>query len=370
MKKYDFRISIYGIFILASWIILPSCQERFGLNPIRVLTDENLAIDKSEVYLLQAKEKNKEYYRQFLLVKKSRGWKEFETSDLKKIIPLHTTDLTICLLLLEYYLHLHDFTMASLLAEQAEALGARSAEYFINKATLYTALHQYDRAIDNINKALLLNPSDFSIYLQKGNIYLSYGDTTSAIHFIGESFANNQRESGILYQLSSLYALTHQAQKAQSLIDEALLSNPSNVRMLAVKAELQEAQNDFAGAMDTYRELLALQKPGAGLALAKIYFQQQIYDSAIYYADKTLAMDTVSLDALLIKANAFDQKGYFSSALLNYEQILTIDSTHQQAIEGVKKVDRKIAYLRKSREARAAIPRFDFAAPAKKKTIN
>ena len=105
----------------------------------------------------------------------------------------------------------------------------------------------------------------------------------------------------------------------------------------------------------------------SGVLLADLYRKMFAYDSALKISNLILETDSMNLDALLVRARTYDQRGFFTSAIHNYEQVLAIDSLHQDARVEWEKVKRKRAYLQKLKEEQEAIPTFDFFIQRKEK---
>lgn len=86
------------------------------------------------------------------------------------------------------------------------------------------------------------------------------------------------------------------------------------------------------------------------------YLTENRFDSAIICLDRLLIADPDNLEVLLRKGKIDDQRGWLYRAATTFSQILEIDSTHSEAKESLNLVNRKIAYLRRIREAEQDIP--------------
>ncbi len=86
------------------------------------------------------------------------------------------------------------------------------------------------------------------------------------------------------------------------------------------------------------------------------YLVEQRLDSSVICLERILVTDPNDLDVLLRKGKIDDRRGWVYRAASAFNQILEIDSTHEEAKESLELVNRKIAYLRRIREADQDIP--------------
>lgn len=86
------------------------------------------------------------------------------------------------------------------------------------------------------------------------------------------------------------------------------------------------------------------------------YLNEQRLDSSVMCLERILVTNPNDLDVLLRKGKIDDRRGWVYRAASAFNQILEIDSTHVEAKESLELVNRKIAYLRRIREADQDIP--------------
>ncbi len=86
------------------------------------------------------------------------------------------------------------------------------------------------------------------------------------------------------------------------------------------------------------------------------YLKEQKLDSSLICLDRMLIKDPNDIEILLRKGKIDDRRGWLYRAASSFKQILVIDSTHSEAKESLDLVNRKIAYLRRIREADQDIP--------------
>ncbi len=298
---------------------------------------------------------------------KTHTWKSFEPS----LIRLDSlSPLTSYLLIAEYYYFQRDFQNALSCIEKSEVVGYSDVDLYALKAKVYTMLKMNDSAIDQINRAILINRYDADLYLEKGLLYLVFGDTLSGINYIEKSFDLDSARVDVVIKLATLNSLIGEMAAANEWLLRGIEGNPESTELLYVQVAIFRDQLFHGQANGILSGLLQQGEVKAGIQLIDWFTEQGFADSLLFYSNSILEIDSMNVEALLTKGDAFDVKGYFSSSKKYYEQVITIDSLNEEAIEGVQKVDRKIAYLRKLKERKESLPTFDFLTPSNTKTLN
>lgn len=298
------------------------------------------------------------------------SWSNIELDDLLSIPTSYLTNPIICEKIGQFYLYQGDFIKALDFNQKAEILGARNADLYCDKSLIYMKLDQYDLALDYINKAVEINGRDAALYRSKGEVYMELGDTTSAIQYLLKSYSFDSSKLDVAYELAEIYMNEKDYSSSQHYIDYLLVENHRIEEVGIMKAEVLNGLNREDEAKKILVDLLSSGFEKAGSYLFSTYKKERNYDSVVFVSNEMLLIDSLNVVALNQKAWAFGLKGYHTSALQYYDQSLKIDSVNEEAINGLAKVRGKIAYLRKIKERREAVPEFDLVAPAQLKIEN
>ncbi|MFY0652487.1 MAG: tetratricopeptide repeat protein [Cyclobacteriaceae bacterium] len=356
-------------------LMLFACESKFSKHAIPESADPNTDINRIEAFVkqhLETNPNNLELGIQKLRLLKMKEWPVGSKNELNRLLQVDSSDSKVLELCTDYYLNQNDYDAALKYAERAEDHGAKSAGFFQLKSKIYNGLGEYDRAIDYINMAILINRSDYEPYYSKGKIYLSFGDTTSALKFMEIGLIQYRNNYTVLYELSNIYERTTQYAEATRLIDNAIEFAPNNEDLYIKKAEILKGQGRIEDAKDVLKATIEKDSAfvNAGFMLGNWYMEEEKLDSTILFMDRISAYDSANLQALNLKAKAYDKKGYLTASIFNYEQILAVDSLYEDAFKEWEKVKRKRAYLQKLKEEKEAIPSFDFFTPRKKNQLN
>lgn len=302
---------------------------------------------------------------QYLKLHEESAWTDISKDEILNCVSQNPNNADVLELVSAFYLNRSDLEKALEYTEAAELNGANSTEFFKKRADVYMALGDYGLAIDYLNKAVNINQNDPDIYLAKGEVYLKLKDSASALMYKERAFVHDSSRKEVAFDLAHIYASVGAREKADLLADYLIHQSYHTQAMYFLKIKMMRRVGQHIEANHLLKSLMDQGNLEAGEDLISFFLLQKAYDSAIHYSTQVLMLDSANMKALQAKASSFDFKGYYNSSLMYYEQMLVVDSLNEEALEGVRKVNGKIAYLRKLKEQREAIPTFDFATEKK-----
>ncbi|HLD16071.1 MAG TPA: glycosyltransferase [Candidatus Nanoarchaeia archaeon] len=104
----------------------------------------------------------------------------------------------------------------------------------------YTYKKDYDKAIENFNKALNINPNDPRAYLGLGWCYMAKKDSKMAVNAFKKALEINKYSDVLWVSLGKAYALDNKPKAAITCIENAIQINPSSKKkLLPIIAELK-----------------------------------------------------------------------------------------------------------------------------------
>lgn len=359
------RLAVFSRGVFLGALILVSCEKRLGRTPAHFesaeeRTEESMLVSVQKLDALDVNE-----LIQYLKIEEKANWLNISEDALLASVESLENNAIVLELVSDFYFNQGNLERALYYNSMAEDYGANTTEFYKKRANIYAELGQYGLAVDYINKAVMINGNDPDIYLTKGEVYMKLGDSISALKYKEQAFRSDSSRKDIAADLAYLYENASQNEKANHFVDMLIAEEYHLSEMNYLKVNLLRKQQMDVGANQILFEMLEAGDIEAGEELVNYFGNVEMYDSMIYYSTQVLNKDSTNMKALEAKAVSFDRKGYFASSLMYYNQMLAIDSLNKEALEGIGKVNRKIAYLRKLREQREAIPTFDFASPRK-----
>ena len=256
----------------------------------------------------------------------------------------------------QFYLEKGQLNKATTYHKQAFKVGSRNAKYYHLASGLKIARGEFDAAIDDLNKAILLNPGNFDFYLTKGLLYQRLNDSQSALNAVEKAYDINPNDEKVFQELAKLYRSTGQDSMSLQLLGTKVESNPIDpyvtdytTALLSVgdyqtaKAFIRKAINEDSTRWESWSALLS-----------EAYIKEGHKDSAVYLAKNMLEVDSSLYFPKIVLGRVYNDWGYFNASINYYSQAIKIDSTNQLAIDELNNVYQKIAYLRKLRSQQQA----------------
>jgi tetratricopeptide (TPR) repeat protein len=170
-------------------------------------------------------------------------------------------------------------------AEQLfDSLAARDDVYALLKvAALHVRRSEIVRAREIVDRAVVVDPTDFSVRLFEGGLSLVLGDFQRALHCFRIASEERPSSSVVFENMAAAYSRLGQTEKAFSALKRAVSLNPLNTAALFVLADeafRQRRDDDVVNSLRFYLEVEAT-NPDAWGRLARAYMQIREFDGAI-----------------------------------------------------------------------------------------
>ncbi|MTI32777.1 tetratricopeptide repeat protein [Xanthovirga aplysinae] len=295
------------------------------------------------------------FYKKSLVLTKLKKFTAAE-KEVKRAITLDSLQPNYYVQLAKIFYSTQDFEEASEQAQKALAIAKRkevipSGVYPLLSDIFYSS-NQLSEAQVYINKAIDLAPYSAENFVKQGRIFLAEGDSIKAKKSFVESILKGSNDAGSFSFLTDLYL-------NEKKVDSALF-------FLKIQQKYETESLD-----PSYQQALILRELGAidsaksvakGILLkdssyfkaynflGEIFFKRSQFDSVFWYADRVINFDSNSQKAWLLKARTFDEKRRYSEAVYAYEKLISLNPKDELAKSELRKVKRKIAYLRRMRE--------------------
>lgn len=191
-----------------------------------------------------------------------------------------------------------------------------------------------------LDKALQLNGINPQAYYMRGIISMSKNDTVQALKQFMK--ARNQDDTFIdpVLQIASIYSAQRNPM-AKDFYGLALQMEPDNNAIFYDLAMYMQDNGEPEKALEIY-DTLDARMPGSYQVLFNKGYVNLVYlldyDQAIVEFDKALQVNPKSVDALLNKGVAYEQKGDYKQAKSIYLQILKDNPNYQLAIDALYRI--------------------------------
>lgn len=238
-------------------------------------------------------------------------------------------------------------------AIKAAKAGAPKPPLYHLLAQVYLEKDSVDMALKYIESAIALNPSDNAYYFARGKVLLAKNDTAAAVHDFEKTLAGGFVHKDAHLALLNIHKGQGNFEKASQVIEESLKDFPGDKEILVQKADVLNRTNQPAKAKVIYEKLISVDSTyqEAYNSLANYFYLHNKFDSANYYAERSLALGKGKIFPMLVQARIFDRTRKYYEAISKYESILAIDSTYKTAADELRYVKNKIAYMQRQKAA-------------------
>lgn len=118
-------------------------------------------------------------------------------------------------------------------------------------------INKYDKAIDMINKALLLNPQSIDGYILLGKLYLNKGNGTEAIKNFEKALDINKNNPEAMILKAKVYSLINNYDEAIKLLNYAISIDSTYSPVYNSIAEVYASIKDYGKAAEYYGKYLS-----------------------------------------------------------------------------------------------------------------
>lgn len=260
--------------------------------------------------------------------------------DINNALSIDGKNIDALLVLADIYYALGDQDNIMLTLNKATEIAPLDSRPVIKLAEL--SFLQGNSSMSNayLDKALELNSINPQAYYMRGVICMSKNDTVQALKQFMK--ARNQDDSFIdpVLQIASIYAAQRNPM-ARDFYALAIQMEPSNPDSYYDLAMFLQDNGDPEKALEIY-DTLDVRMPGNYQILFNKGYVNLVYlleyDKAIEEFDKALEINPKSIDALLNKGVAYEQKGNYKKAKSIYLQILKDNPNYQLAIDALHRI--------------------------------
>jgi tetratricopeptide (TPR) repeat protein len=260
--------------------------------------------------------------------------------DINSALSIDSKNIEALLVLADVYYALGDQDNILLTLNKASEIAPMDSRPVVKLAELSFLQGNINMANAYIDKALELNSMNPQAYYMRGIICMSRNDTVQALKQFMK--ARNQDDSFIdpVLQIASIYAAQRNPM-AKDFYTLAIDMAPDNWGSYYDLAMYLQDNGSPEKALEIYDTLDARMPGNYQILFNKGYVNMVYlfeYDKAIENFDKALEINPKSVDALLNKGVAYEQKGNYKQARSIYLQILKDNPNYQLAIDALHRI--------------------------------
>ncbi len=260
--------------------------------------------------------------------------------DINSALSIEGKNVDALLVLADIYYALGDQDNILLTLNKATEIDPLDSRPLVKLAELSFLQGNSTMANAYLDKALQLNNINPQAYYMRGIICMSKNDTVQALKQFMKARSQDDTFIDPVLQIASIYSAQRNPM-AKDFYGQALQMEPDNNAIFYDLAMYMQDNGEPEKALEIY-DTLDARMPGSYQILFNKGYVNLVYlldyDQAIVEFDKALEINPKSVDALLNKGVAYEQKGDYKHAKSIYLQILKDNPNYQLAIDALYRI--------------------------------
>ncbi|RLG44327.1 MAG: hypothetical protein DRN81_04785 [Thermoproteota archaeon] len=198
----------------------------------------------------------------------------------------------------------------------------------VNRGFSFCNLGQYEKAINDFNKAIEIDPSDAVAYTNRGTAYDNLGQYDKAIDDYNKAIEINSRYAEAYNNRGNVYHKLGQYNKAIQDYNKAIEINPNYAKAYNNRGTAYADLNQYQQAMENYNKAIKL-NPN----YAEAYYNRGItyhydlgqYDKALKDYNKAIEINPDFVNAYYNRGNIYYDLGQYDRAINDYSKVIELN---------------------------------------------
>lgn len=246
------------------------------------------------------------------------------------------------------------------------------AHYILSQA--YYNIKEYNKAINEINKALSINPENTNYLKYKAQIFCETNKLSDAIKILDSLLAQNTNmldyrndleglryytlakaekdRTESKYYLANYFLKTGDTQRAIKELNQNISNDKKDFASLTLLADIRFKQNNLSDAMDLYERAYKIKKNDAAtlMGIANMYMYKKDYRNAAEFFAKASKKTKNNAEALINASLCYKHIGSAEKSVEYINKVFAKNNIEGKIYYTAAKVDeiKEIQYLKKA----------------------
>ena len=210
--------------------------------------------------------------------------------------------------------------------QSGKTTGKDLAVFFNNRGIHHKNKGEYDRAIQDYNQALKIDPQYALSFNNRGNAYNSKGQHDRAIQDYDQAIKINPQYASAFFNRGNTYNSKGQHDRAIQDYDQAIKINPQSANAFLNRGVVYNSKGQFDRAIQDYDQAIKLE-PSAVLFTNRgvAYNSKGQFDRAIQDYDQAIKLDPNYADAFTNRGVAWVNKKDYDHAIADYSEAIRLN---------------------------------------------
>ena len=227
---------------------------------------------------------------------------------------------------------------------RAIELNPNFARAYMNRGSLYGLLERWDDALIDFDRAIELDPKLLPPYVYRGYIYGFKQEFESALQDLDRAVSLDEQNSTAYYIRATVYQKQKQWDNALQDINRAIEIDPDSAEHYILRGNLYNNQFDEidkAGA--DYNQAISLAPDSSKTSLARgiFYTQQEDWDLALKDLNRSLKLDSQNPEAYFSRGNVYALQERWDQATEDYERALELNPNNFQLQSNLRNLQQR-----------------------------
>lgn len=246
------------------------------------------------------------------------------------------------------------------------------AHFILSQA--YYNIKEYNKAINEINRALAINPENTNYLKYKAQIFCETNKLSEAIKILDSLLAQNTNmldyhndleglrfytlaksekdRTKSKYYLANYFLKTGDTQRAIKELNQNISANKKDYASLTLLADIRFKQNNLPEAMDLYEKAYKIKKNNAAtlMGIANLYMYKKDYRNAADFFAKASKKTKNNAEALINASLCYKNIGSAEKSVEYINKVFTKNNLEGKIYYTAAKIDeiKEIQYLKKA----------------------
>jgi tetratricopeptide (TPR) repeat protein len=197
---------------------------------------------------------------------------------------------------------------------------------YIGKARIKQAMNDFQGAMDDFNTSLAYLPS-YDAYLDRAVLKIEQGDIPGALNDLDKATLLNPLSVGSFINKGGIFYQTGNYTEALNNFDHVLQIDPQNSKAYIGKGQIKQAMNDIQGALNDFNTALSFGKSYEGyLNRAVLKIERKDFFGALADLDKASHIDSISAELYINRGVVYLNSGDVTQALKEFNKAVEMDN--------------------------------------------
>ena len=208
----------------------------------------------------------------------------------------------------------------------------KDADLYLQRAKLYIGLKEINQALNDMNKALQIDPKKAEYYITLSDIYLLSGQPLNCEESLKKAISVDPKNISANLKLANLYLILKEYKKVEEYVRDVLTEDKTNAPARLTRAMASIETGDTARAVGDLMEAVRLNQSyfEAYMLLGELFATRKDPLAAGYY-NNALRIKPNSVEALYNLGMFYQESSQLPKAIGTYEILCRVDSTNRDA---------------------------------------